>query len=263
MFPRPIVFGLFLGLITIVGLAGAETPVDSIRDQGFNDAWSYTNAITVMNDFERICLPHAEALIRAGDNYAKGALPQAIATQLNALPGVRGTVLYGIRPITETADAFRLPDNIVSDEIFPDRFFEDLERPLAWRGPMLKRTQGGQVRYKTFKQGDESVHFMVRYLRHDTLSPPYAAIYLAPDPDWFRGQIVSRMDSLARENRQLLFWAASPTNSLKEQSLGVIWGADTLWWAGPKDIKVTCVQPLWPFGGLANVYSFLRSVGGK
>jgi hypothetical protein len=260
MFPRPIVFGLFLGLITIAGIAGAETPVDSIRDQGFNDAWSYTNAITVMNDFERIYLPHAEALIRAGEDYAKGAVPQAIAAELNALPGVRGTVFVRV---TETGEAFRIPDSTVTDTLFPDRFFEDLERPLAWRGPMLKRTVGGQVRYKTFEQDDQSFYFVVRYVLRDTLSPPDAAIYLAPDPDWFRGQIVSRMDSLARENRQLLFWAASPTNSLKEQSLGVIWGADTLWWAGPKDVKVTCVQPLWPFGGLANVYSFLRSVGGR
>jgi hypothetical protein len=213
-----------------------------------------------MDDFERIYLPHAEALIRAGDNYAKGAPPQVIAAELNALPGVRGTVFVRV---TETDGAFRIPDSTVTDEIFPDRFLEDLERPLAWRSTMLRRTLGGQVRYKTFEQGDESLYFMVRYVLRDTLSPPDAAIFLAMDPDWFRAQIASRMDSLARENRQLLFWAASPTNKLKEQSLGVTWGRDTLWWAGPKNVKVTCTQALWPFGGQANVHSFLRSVGGK
>jgi len=128
---------------------------------------------------------------------------------------------------------------------------------------MLKRTLGGQVRYKTFEQGDQSLYFLVRYLLRDTLAPPDGAVFLLLDPDWFRGQIVSRMDSLTRENRQLLFWAASPTNSLKEQSLGVVWGTDTLWWAGPKNVKITTVEPLWPFGGVASVHSFLRTISTK
>jgi len=247
-----------LCLSTAASLSGAEILQDSIRDQGWNDAWSYSNSVTIMNDFERIYLPHAEALLRAGEKYAAGGLPQAIAAELNALPGVRGTVC-----VSKKGDESRIPENVVSDEVFPDRFFEDLERPLAWRGPMLKRTMGGQVRYKTFEQGEKSLYFIVRYLLHDTLAPPDAAIFLAMDPDWFRAQIVSRMDSLTRENRQLLFWAASPTNKLKEQSLGVTWGRDTLWWAGPKDVEVTCTQALWPFAGQATVHSFIRSVGGK
>lgn len=252
-----------LFLFAAASLSGAEIPVDSIRDQGFNDAWSYISGITIMDDFERIYLPHARALLRAGENYAAGGLPQAIAAELNSLPGVRGTVFVRILVYTETGEAFRIPESTVTDEVFPDRFTEDLERPLAWRAPMLKRTLGGQVRYKTFKQGEGSLYFIVRYLLHDTLAPPNAAIFLAMDPDWFRAQIVSRMDSLTRENRQLLFWAASPTNTFKEQSLGVTWGRDTLWWAGPKDVKVTPLFALWPFVGQAAVHSFLRSVGRK
>jgi hypothetical protein len=251
-----------VGLLLFIssGLSSAQTPQDSTCARAWDDAWSYISGITIMDDFERIYLPHARALLRAGENYAAGGLPQAIAAELNALPGVRGTVFVRV---TETDGAFRIPDSTVTDEIFPDRFFEDLERPLAWRSTMLKRTLGGQVRYKTFKQGERSLYFMVRYLLHDTLSPPDAAIFLALDPGWFRAQIVSRMDSLTRENRQLLFWAASPTNKFKEQSLGVTWGRDTLWWAGPKDVKVTCMFALWPFVGQAEVHSFLRSVGGR
>ena len=249
-----------LCLSTAASLSGAEVPKDSIRDQAWNDAWSYSSGITIMDDFERIYLPHAEALLQAGEKYSQGGQPQEIATKLNALPGVRGTVFVSK---TETGGAFRIPESTVTDEIFPDRFLEDLERPLAWRGPMLKRTLGGQIRYKTFEQGEGYLYFIVRYLLHDTLAPPDAAIFLAMDPDWFRAQIVSRMDSLTRENRQLLFWAASPTNTFKEQSLGVTWGRDTLWWAGPKDVKVTPLFALWPFVGQAAVYSSIRSIGGK
>jgi hypothetical protein len=254
-------FGL-VGLLLFIfsGLSSAQSPQDSTSDRAWNDAWSYSSAVTIMDDFERIYLPHARALLRAGENYAAGGLPQAIAAELNALPGVRGTVFVRV---TETDGAFRIPDSTVTDEIFPDRFLEDLERPLAWRSTMLKRTLGGQVRWKTFKPGDESRYFMVRYLLRDTLSPPDAAIFLALDPDWFRAQIVSRMDSLAHENRQLLFWAASPTNHIKDQSLGVVAGSDTLWWAGPKDVKVTCVQPLWPFGDSYEIHSHLRSTQSK
>jgi len=253
-------------LISLLSLSGgasralAQALPDSTCDRAWNDAWSYISGITIMDDFERIYLPHAGALIRAGENYAAGGLPQAIAAELNALPGVRGTVFVSK---TETGGAFRIPESTVTDEVFPDRFYERLERPLAWRAPMLKRTMGGQIRYVTIEQGEKSLYFIVRYLLHDTLAPPDAAIFLAMDPDWFRAQIVSRMDSLTRENRQLLFWAASPTNTFKEQSLGVTWGRDTLWWAGPKDVEVTPLFALWPFAGQAAVHSFLRSVGGK
>jgi hypothetical protein len=247
-------------LSAAVNQSRAEVLPDSIRDQAWNDAWSYSSAVIVMDDFERIYLPHAKALLQASEKYVHGDLPEAIAPELNALPGVRGTVFV---KVAETGSAFQIPDGIVNETIFPDRFFEDLERPLAWRAPMLKRTMGGQVRYKTFEQGDESLYFVVRYIMHDTLSPPDAAIFLALDPEWFRGQIVARMDSLARENRHLLFWAASPTNTFEEQSLGILWGSDTLWWAGPKNIKVTNRQPLWPFAEKAAVHSFIRSIGKK
>lgn len=249
-----------LCLLAVVKQTRAENPPDSIRDQGWNDAWSYSSSVIVMDDFERIYLSHAKALLHAGEKYARNDLPEAIATELNALPGVRGTVFVRV---AETDAAVRIPEGIVSDDVFPDQFLEHLEKPLAWRAPMLKRMLGGQVRYVTLEQGNETLYFLVRYVMHDTLAPPDAAIFLAMDPNWFRAQIVARMDSLAHENRQLLFWAASPTNTFKEQSLGILWGSDTLWWVGPKNVEVTCKQVLWPFAGLAEVHSFIRSTGKK
>jgi len=82
------------------------------------------------------------------------------------------------------------------------------------------------------------------------------------DESWLIAQIPAAMDSLYRENVQLLFAAASPTNKLWEQSLGIIADKDTLWWVGRKDVKITNEQILWPFVNIT-VASYVHTLEKK
>jgi len=70
----------------------------------------------------------------------------------------------------------------------------------------------------------------------------------------------SKLDSLARESTQLLFWAQSPQNHDVIQALGVLNGADTLWWMGPKNVNVGITQGLWPFPDI-QVHTFVHWIG--
>ncbi|MCX6601829.1 MAG: hypothetical protein NT025_09775 [bacterium] len=222
-------------------LRGQTTNSDTCK-VAWADAWAWGNALAVKEHFEQLYIPHVSALLAAEKKFSQGTPLKAIAKDLQSLPGIKGVVI-----VNSNGEAAQNPEGLVQGKVFSEFILKRPEAISHARAPMTKRKMGGQIRFITTEPADKALNLMVRYVRSVSDETPQAAICLVLDINWLLSKIPSQMDSLAHENCQLLFWAASPTNNFEEQSLGIIHGSDTLWWSGRKDITVTNKQILWPF----------------
>jgi len=247
-------------VILLTGVHGAS------QAQGYNNdtcrvawsaAWSWGNALAIKDHFEWLYSPHASAMLAAEERFAGRAAPKDVVESLRLLPGIKGVV-----SCSSGGETVQSPEGLVEGKTFSEFIFGRSEATSQAQSPMMQRMIGGQVRFIRAQLPDEALDLMVRYVRTNVGQSPRAAICLVLDIDWLLARIPSQMDSLAHENAQLLFWAASPTNHLEEQSLGIVHGSDTLWWSGRKDIKVTNKQALWPFAGI-EVYSWVHPLEAK
>jgi len=241
------------------GLAQSK-PTDAEKvasKKGWDDAWSWGNAFVVKNYFDEVYFPHAMALLDAEKKLSSGAKAADIVASLKSLPGIRGVVVMG------NGEA-QWPDSLVKMDALSSILFNSRQsdKPTS-QVPMTQRTVGGKVHFQQVPMGDKFLDLMVRYVHADSLPKiPTAAISLVMDRQWLIAQVPAAMDSLYRENSQLLFCAASPLNHLWEQSLGVVAAKDTLWWIGRKDVTVRNVQPIWPFPGV-EIYSYVHTLEKK
>ena len=218
--------------------------VSAAQARGWDEAWSWGNAFAVKTYFEQLYYSHASALLGAEKQLQGGGPADDVVKSLATLPGVKGAF------VTRTqGKSAEFPQGIVKFETLNLALFSRLEdRALTSRTPMLNRVVGGKVRFDQAPTvSDTAADLLVRFMISDTSKPPTGAIALILDPQWLIAQIPAAMDSLYRENVQLLFAAASPRNKIWEQSLGIIAGKDTLWWVGRKDVKIANEQVLWPF----------------
>jgi hypothetical protein len=237
-----------------------EKPTDAEKTankKGWDDAWAMSNAMVVKNYFDQIYYPQAKALLDAERQLSSGTNAADIVNALKNLPGITGAVVISTK---DGGDA-QWPDSLVRLNALQSILFNSAaSRESKTVSPMTHRTLGGKVKYQQVPMGDEMLDIYVRYVHQDTLSKlPEAAICLVMDRKWLIAQIPAAMDSLYRENSQLLFCAASPINHLWEQSLGVVANKDTLWWVGRKDVTVRNVQPIGPFSGI-EVYSYVHTL---
>ncbi len=254
---------VILCILSIVQLCPAQETAAGVsiaKARGWDDAWSWGNALAVKTYFEQLYYPHAIALLDAERKLASGAKPTAIVDDLKSLPGIKGTVVLSTDE--KTGDA-QWPESAVKLDALAAILFNSSSAQSESVAPMMHRTVGGKVRFQQVPMGDGFIDLLVRYVRADTeVSHPVAAIVLVMDEKWLVVQIPSAMDSLYRENIQLLFCAASPTNHIWEQSLGIIADKDTLWWVGRKDVKVLNEQILWPFENI-QVLSYVHTLEKK
>ncbi|HEY3296973.1 MAG TPA: hypothetical protein VGL38_16185 [bacterium] len=248
-----------LMVLAAVALAQDKTATEKAASQkGWDDAWSMSSALVVKNYFGQVYYPHAMALLDAEKQLDSGTAPAEFLKKLCALPGVKAAVLS-----RHKGQSVQFPQATVKLDSFDVAVFKRMKgNPMHPVAPMMHRTVGGKVRSAEVSTGIGTADLLVRYIAADTAQSPAAAISLVMDPKWLISQIPSAMDSLYRENSQLLFCAASPTNHLWEQSLGVVADKDTLWWTGRKDVKITNVQSLGPFSGI-DVYSYVHTLEKK
>ena len=252
---RIIIESFVMLLIIIPGVSHAQGSNNDTCRVAWSNAWSWGNALAVKDHFERLYTPHVSALLAADERFAEGAAPKDIIEALRLLPGIKGVVFCG-----GSEGVVQSPEGLVEGETFSEFILNRQEAIFQARSPMMQRMMGGQVRSIRARLPEKSLDLMVRYVRTEVGQPPRVAICLVLDIDWLLARIPSQMDSLAHENAQLLFWAASPTNRFEEQSLGIIHGSDTLWWSGRKDIEMTNKQGLWPFMGRIEVQSWVYPI---
>lgn len=245
-------------VIGMLKLSWAQADANNTCKVAEANAWSYSNGLVIMDNFELLYDSHFSALLAAEKQFKHGAAPMEIVAGLKSLPGIKGVVFS-----SSDGSSLQAPEGIVPLKVFTESIFQRGEATSRARAPMMQRKGGGQIRFVPLLLADESFDLMVRYVRADTVQPPHAAICLVLDRNWLLPQISLRMDSLAHESRQLLFWAASSTNRFMEQSLGIIHNGDTLWWTGRKDVAVTNIQPLWPFGSDIEIHSHVHPLKRK
>ena len=119
---------------------------------------------------------------------------------------------------------------------------------------MGRRLMGGLTRFKRFSIGEEENPLLVRYI--GTYYPANASkiVGMVLDEEWFVRKVPEVLDSLARNNTNILFaahalpdtnfnteeqkykWAAP--NDAWKQTLGAQYGSDTLWWFGDPNVDL-------------------------
>ena len=257
---RTLGLGVVLCLLSIAPLCPAQETVAGVsaaQAAGWDDAWAMSNALAVKTCFEQLYYPHAIALLDAENQLDSGASPTAVLKMLSSLPGVKGAVLSRVE-----GESDQFPEGMAKLDSFARAVFRRMEdNPVNPVSPMMKRTVGGKVRFARAPTGGGMADLLVRYVVIDTTRIT-AAISLILDQKWLVDQIPLTTDSLYRENVQLLSAAASPRNTIWEQSLGVIAGEDTLWWVGRKDVKIRNEQVLWPFDNIV-VASYVHTLEKK
>lgn len=226
------------------------------QERNFESAWELSNCITISDYFLTFYLPHASALLHAETMILDGVTAKEILEGMKVLPGVIGALVADIQ---ETEYWTSTKDTVPWDDLAKSLLCDEGLFKL-YKSPMTHKMLGGKCKFRQITVSKKKFHLMVRAFQPDLSdSTSRTVIGLVLDPAWLVKQIPSKMDSLARESAQLLFWAASPTNNQWEQSIGIICGNDTLWWAGPKDVEIKCIQALWPFQDIA-VQSNIRSI---
>jgi len=231
----------------------AQTPPPAATKPAFNSDWAYCTALTVSERFQTLYLPHALALMDAEKKLRDNASSAPILESLSKLPGVKSTVI---------ADNRISPPNNIAQDIakLEEALLNEARLFKTFRSPMMHKLLGGKCMWERIKAGDKKLDVIAHGfypVQNDNTKKVVVAVVL--DKAWFLPQIPTIMDSLARENTQLLFWGPSPTNSLWAQTLGIVAGKDTLWWQGPKDVTVECVQVLWPFESI-EIHSHLHNI---
>lgn len=239
---------MILGLLGTIG-AKAET---------FDSSWEMANALEVQDFFLRLYLPHAKALLDAEAEIISGKYDQDLAKRLSKLPGVKAGITMNSKDgkcFIETMQK-GLDEKIVKSWMDDERLFK------TYLSPMMHKMLGGKCRYEWFDLDSEQESALVRAFypkSNDQTEKVILAVVL--DKSWLIPQIPVLLDSLYRENAQLLFWADSPTNKFWKQTIGIVNGHDTLWWVGERQDYISrCAQVLWPFEDI-KIESGLMKIG--
>jgi hypothetical protein len=196
------------------------------------------------------------ALLKAEKELNAGAKASEVIAGLKTLPGIKGVVIQG-------SESAQWPDSLVKMDAFFSIVMNSRQSdPKPTLSPMTHRTVGGKVKSQRIPMGDGFLDLMIRFIAADSLPISRGCVALVMDRKWLTDQLPAAMDSLYRENSQLLFCADSPTNHLWEQAVGIVAIKDTLWWVGRKDVKVANKQPLLPIWGV-DVNSYVHTLEKK
>ncbi len=224
---------LLVRIHTYAWLWLASKPMEKV--QATEAAESYRLGLTMRCNLETIYYPHAEAMLAAEERLGKGQEPGRILQDLSVLPGVNAAVLNELE-----GEIFQYPVGVYQVSDLQSKFVEFQEEAISYVHPILRRKVGGLTRFVKWATGTDTLDIMVRYAEAEGAENMVLGLVL--DADWLIEQIPSFMDSLARENVSILFWSQSSPD-LNEQTIGVTYGSDTLWWQGNRSLEIRTVHP--------------------
>jgi len=259
-FLKALLVVIILAICTVAAAEGENT-------EEFNSAWSYANANVIKAHFESFYFKHCQMLLEAEKTLASNKDQSIVLNSLKSIPGIKAVVISK----SDGKGDGQWPEGAVNLEAFSEQVFAPVNKavnpqlkktpehrqPRIYKAPMMHRTVGGKVSFVGFSLDKERYDLLTRFFWQDSAAGKSCALSLVLDPSWLVSQIPAVMDSLFRENCQLLFWAPSPLNDQVEQSIGIIYKGDTLWWNGSKDVKVANIQVLWPIEGI-KVHSYIH-----
>jgi len=264
-----LLFRVVLTVTTLAIFVAVSSASEGKKAWDFNTDWSYANANVIRSHFESIYFNHCRLLLEAEKRLTAGGDQPVVLEDLKSLPGTNAVVISR----SDGKEGHQLPKDAVNMKDFTEKLFNPYDKsvlkkykefkldakrqPKISKSPMMHRTVGGKVSFVGFSVDKDRYDLLTRILWQDSTAGISAAISLVLDPDWLVRQIPTVMDSLFRENSQLLFWAPSSRNNLVDQSIGIIHEGDTLWWKGNKDVEVGNIQVMWPILAI-KIHSYIH-----
>ncbi len=245
-----------------------ELPMARIEARNWNNIRLYC---TISDNLYSIWAPHASTLLDVEKAFVENRTNEVDLERLSKLPGVLDAFYINLEDGSGTSSKGLIPTDTLSTAL-------DV-RGMKRKGgssQMMRRLVGGVTRFKRIKMtpplippyfaggeggvfhphkagGEDEFSVLVRYVGSYYPARATEVIGLVLDEDWFISQVEARLDSLARDNNNLLFFApqppdtqwsrhddpyAAPGGNFK-QTFGVLHGADTLWWYGDRQLDIT------------------------
>jgi len=201
-------------------------------------AWNMAIMVDMIHQLETIYLPHAEAMLAARKELAQAKIPGQILRDLSFLPGVKASWVAEIGGAIEQFPA----GSYALDDLVPQ--IKDFEvDATGYDHPIMLRKIGGLTRFVKWKAGQDSLDFMVCYGQKP--DPEKRVLGLVLDPNWLLNQVPAFMDSITKQDELLLFWSR-PTPGVAEQTIGITFKGDTLWWDNNASLGTKYyAQPVW------------------
>jgi hypothetical protein len=137
---RILLSAYWISAVFLMNIAGAQT---NKVEQTWSDAWSWSNALTVMDNIDAVYDAHASALIQAGDELGAGSAGKGIVDRLAKLPGVRGVVLSRLNESGVESGGLG-----VESESFDEFIFKQSQATSKYKAPMMHRKVGGRTHYR-------------------------------------------------------------------------------------------------------------------
>lgn len=176
--------------------------------------------------------------------------------------GVDGSDLAPLLKLPGVLDAFYLDlsesqgvsvNNLVHiDSLLKKLDLSQSQYSSGGGAPMMRRLVGGLTRFKSVKSEAGKLPLLVRYAGGFYPDKATEIIGVVLDREWYVSQLPTLLDSLARDNSNLLFFAhrdldttwanvedpyGTPGGAFK-QTIGVLDGKDTLWWYGDRKMDM-------------------------
>jgi hypothetical protein len=201
-------------------------------------AWSMALTVDMVHQLETLYLPHAEDMLAARKELAQGKDAEQILRNLSDLPGVKASWVAEIGGAIEQYPVV----SYSLDDLAPQ--IKDYEEDATmYDHPIMLRKIGGLTRFVKWKAGQDSLDFMVCYGQR--LDPEKRVLGLVLDPHWLLNRVPAFMDSITKQDELLLFWSR-PTAGVAEQTIGITFKGDTLWWDNNPSLDVKYYsQPAW------------------
>jgi hypothetical protein len=201
-------------------------------------AWSMALMIDMIQQLQSIYLPNAEALLAAQKKLAEGEDSGRILKDLSILPGTKASFVAKIE-----GEIYQYPVGAYHVEDFAPQIKEYEEDATDNDHPIMFRKVGGLTRFVKWRAGQDSLDLMVCYGQKNDTEKRVLGLVL--DPAWLLNQVPAFMDSITKQDEILLFWSR-PTAGVAEQTIGITFKGDTLWWDNNASLDTKYyAQPVW------------------
>ncbi len=234
-------------LMFCLPLIGQAANPDFEKVWNFEMSWSQALVCEMQDRLNSHYLPYGEML----ENYCSGAEFDfaAIVEASASLPEVEAIV--AISRLSDPSSYKVISGEVKSVKKFVAQFIDGAPVRFDFAAPMMGRLIGGKCRLTSLSFKGKSVETLslTREITTGEKSDRQALVFILNQRKQV-DRIRQTMPEIFENSSMLLFWAPSPRNHLVKQSLGLTYGADTLWWSGPKDLNIMNIQEIYPESGI-------------
>jgi len=240
----------------LVSWYGYLTIVDNAKREGATEA-NLMLCLMLSDNLDNIYRDHAVALLAADLALSKDESVDELLTNLATRPGVKDAFLLNLENRTLKSLHHTISDTALLNKL-------DVRKGMGADSSFttLRRTIGNATKIRRVTEGSNAWPVLVRYVGNQYPAYTKEVLGYVLDENWYIQQIAPRLDSLTRENKQMLWFYSTnkDTNALKpgeryatpddesfQLTAGVlrgsydVWetgGADTIWWYGDHKLPV-------------------------